>query len=86
MKILTARFVNGQLEMPDGAVREGDTVTLLVPEHAGEEFELSDEEVALLEEAVEQADRGEGITAWTPRTCSVKSCTEYSSSSLPNQG
>jgi len=64
MKILTARFINGRLDMPDGAVREGDTVTLLVPEHEGEEYDLTEEETASLEEAIAEADRGEGIDGW----------------------
>jgi hypothetical protein len=42
MKILTAKFVNGRLDLPEGSVREGDTVTLLVPEQE-EEFSLTPE-------------------------------------------
>ena len=51
MKILTAKFVNGRLDVPDGTIHEGDTVTLLVPETEGT-FEVTAEESARLEEAI----------------------------------
>ncbi len=33
MKMLTAKVIDGQLDLPDGTLEEGVTVTLLVPEH-----------------------------------------------------
>lgn len=32
MKILSARFAEGRLDLPEGSVHEGDVVTSLVPE------------------------------------------------------
>ncbi len=63
MKILTAKFINGHLELPEGAVREGDVVTVLVRD-SKEEFSLTPEERSHLEFAIAQADRGEGIDGW----------------------
>ena len=63
MKVLTARFVDGHLDVPEGSLREGDTVTLLVPEDE-EGFRLSAEEQALLLESIAQADRGEVVDGW----------------------
>jgi len=54
---------NGQLEVPEGSIQKGDTVTLLVSE--GEKgFELSSEERSLLLKAIAQGDRGEVIDGW----------------------
>ena len=63
MRILTAKVVNGRLDVPDGTLHEGDTVTLLVPE-SEEAFDLSAQERAQLEEAMAQMDRGEGTDGW----------------------
>ena len=63
MRILSARFVNGRLDVPDGTLHEGDTVTVLVPEAAGT-FEVTTEERALLEAAIAEMDRGEGVEGW----------------------
>jgi len=63
MKILTAQVVDGRLDVPEGSFREGDTVTLLVPE-AEEGFHLSSDEQALLLESIAQADRGEVVDGW----------------------
>jgi hypothetical protein len=60
MKVLTAKVMEGGLlDVPEGSLQEGETVTLLVPE-AGETFELSREEKAQLLEAIAQADRSAG--------------------------
>lgn len=53
----------GRLDVPEGSFKEGDTVTLLVPE-AEEGFTLSGEERAFLREAMAQADRGEVVDGW----------------------
>jgi len=63
MKMLTAKFVEGRLDLPEGLLQEGETVTLLVPE-AEEGFRLTLDERVLLLEAMAQADRGEVVDGW----------------------
>ncbi|HVF61142.1 MAG TPA: hypothetical protein VNJ70_15150 [Thermoanaerobaculia bacterium] len=63
MKVITAKVVGGKLDVPDGTLEEGATVTLLVPE-AQEGFTLSLEEQALLLESILQADHGEVVNGW----------------------
>ena len=63
MKLLTAKFLDGHLDIPDGCLQEGDVVTLLVPE-AEQGFELTPEERTLLLESIAQADRGEVVDGW----------------------
>lgn len=65
MKMLTARVVDGQLDVPEGTLEEGITVTILVPEHEDDEgFGVTEEQKALLLESLEQARRGEGVDGW----------------------
>lgn len=65
MKVLSAKFVDGRLDVPNGTLHEGDTVTLLVPEREDDEgFTLTEDETVRLREALEEADRGEGIDGW----------------------
>jgi hypothetical protein len=64
MKVLSAKIKNGRLELPECSVREGDVVTVLVPEPDGQSFTLTGEERARLEAAIAQADRGEGVDGW----------------------
>ena len=64
MRVLTARFQSGRLDVPEGALHEGDTVTLLVPEGAGEGFTVTSNERDVLLRAIEQARRGEGVDGW----------------------
>jgi hypothetical protein len=63
MKVLTAKVVGGKLDVPEGTLEEGATITLLVPE-AEEGFTLSPEEQALLLKAIGQAERGEVVDGW----------------------
>jgi len=63
MKILTAKVVNGRLDIPEGCLQEGATVTLLIPDDE-EGFRLSPEEQAFLLESIAQGERGEGIDGW----------------------
>lgn len=63
MKMLTAKVVDGQLDMPEGTLEEGVTVTILVPEDE-EGFDLSEKDRAFLLESLEQARRGEGADGW----------------------
>ena len=63
MKILTAKYINGHLDLPEGCLREGDVVTLLVAEQ-DHEFTLTPAESSRLKAAIAQANRGEGIDGW----------------------
>ena len=63
MRILTAKVVNGRLDVPAGTLQEGDTVTILVPEF-DEAFDLSAQDRAHLEEVMAEMDRGEGTDGW----------------------
>ena len=65
MKMLTAKVVDGQLDVPEGTLEEGITVTILVPENEDTEgFEVTAGERAFLLESLEQARRGEGVDGW----------------------
>jgi hypothetical protein len=63
MKMLSARVVDGHLEVPEGTLEDGLTVTILVPE-LGDSPPLTDEQRQELAQAVAEADRGEGIDGW----------------------
>jgi len=63
MKVLTAKVVAGRLDVPEGILEEGATVTLLIPEDE-EGFRLSPEEQTLLAEAIAQSERGEVVDGW----------------------
>lgn len=64
MKVLTAKVMDdGRLDVPEGSLRKGDMITLLVPE-AEEGFRLSPEEKSFLLESIAQADRGEVVDGW----------------------
>ena len=61
MKVLTATVVDGRLDLPKGALHDGDTVTLLVPDREEKGFHLSDDQQADLRAAIAEADRGETV-------------------------
>ena len=63
MKVLTAKVVDGQLDVPEGALHDGEIVTLLV-QGDEEEFNLSDEQRDFLTESLEQIRRGEWVEGW----------------------
>jgi hypothetical protein len=63
MKVLSARVVNGHLDLPEGTLEEGATVTLLVSEVEGDD-ELTSDQRRELAQALAEADRGEGIDGW----------------------
>ena len=63
MKLRTAKVFDGQLDLPDGVLEEGVTITLLVPEK-DEDFELTEEQQEELAQALAEADRGEGVDGW----------------------
>ena len=58
-----ANVVHGQLDLPEGELEEGATVTILVPDHDGG-FELTPQQQEELRQALAQADRGEGVDGW----------------------
>jgi hypothetical protein len=63
MKILSAKVVGGQLDLPEGELEEGVTVTILVPEPlAG--FDLTAQQQAELRQSLAEADRGLGVDGW----------------------
>jgi hypothetical protein len=64
MKVFTVKVVDGRLDLPDGELPDGVTVTVLVPEEEDAGFELSPEQRAALDESIRQAERGETIDAW----------------------
>ncbi|MBP9144467.1 MAG: hypothetical protein KBF21_21535 [Thermoanaerobaculia bacterium] len=59
MKVLSAEVVDGRLELPEGAAKEGATLMVLVPDGEETGFHLSAEEQARLRISLAQADRGE---------------------------
>ena len=63
MKVLSAKVVNGHLDVPDGTLEDGVTVTLLVPE-AEEDESLTEAQKRELAQALAEADRGEGTDGW----------------------
>ena len=64
MKVLTAKVVEGRLDVPAGALHDGDIVTLLVPETEEEGFHLPPEAQERLQAAIAEAERGEMVDGW----------------------
>jgi hypothetical protein len=64
MQMFTAKVVDGHLDVPEGALRNGSTVIVLVPEGDQVGFTLTDAEKAGLSEGIEQLRRGEGVDGW----------------------
>lgn len=63
MKILSARVVDGRLDIPEGMLEEGSVVTVLVRESA-EALELSENQKQELSAAIAEANRGDGVDGW----------------------
>ena len=63
MKLLSAKVVDGHLDLPEDALEDGVTVTILIPERPGG-FELTDVQRLELAQALAEADRGEGVDGW----------------------
>ena len=59
MEILSGKVVNGRVDFGDVGLPEGATVQAFVLE---DEDEMSPEQLAELEAALDEADRGEGIS------------------------
>lgn len=63
MKMLTAKVVDGRVDIPKDILEEGSIVTVLVQE-PDEAFALSEEQHRELAQAIAEADRGEGVEGW----------------------
>ena len=63
MKLLSAKIVDGHLDVPEGTLPEGVHVTVLVPEDESG-LELTEAQQDELVAAVAEADRGEGSDGW----------------------
>jgi hypothetical protein len=63
MKMLTAKVKDGQLDVPEGLLEEGATVTVLIPE-SEEPFQLTPEQRKVIEESIAQIERGEWVDGW----------------------
>ena len=59
MKVLSAEVVDGRLELPEGAAKEGATLVVLVPDGEEEGFRLTAEEQERLRISIAQADSGD---------------------------
>jgi hypothetical protein len=62
MKVVTGRVVDGKVIPSGGPLVEGTVVTIVVPEST-DAFELSPEAEAALERSIEEADRGDVVSA-----------------------
>jgi len=63
MKVLTTTVVDGRLEVPEGTLHDGETVTVVVhDDEAG--FSLTEEEQAFIAESVAQVRRGDWVDGW----------------------
>lgn len=56
MRVMTARVVDGKIDVADAEIREGATVAVLIPGSSG--FELSDDEQEDLELALLEIQEG----------------------------
>jgi hypothetical protein len=63
VKILTTRVVHGEIDVPAGTLREGETVTVVVHDRE-RSFELSEAERTFLADSLAQVERGEWVDGW----------------------
>ena len=64
MKMLSAKVKKkSQLDLPEDALQEGETVVILVPEQGEEGFHLPEDQRQELLAAIAEAERGETIDA-----------------------
>lgn len=61
MRITKGKVVNGRIEVEDGPLDEGSSVTVLVTEEST--FTLTEPEEAVLLDSIAEADRGELLEA-----------------------
>lgn len=59
MRVLSAEVVDGRLELPEGAAKEGATLVVLVPDGEENGFRLSADEQVRLRISLAQADEGD---------------------------
>lgn len=52
------------MDLPPEALREGETVTVLIPEDNEKGFHLSEEEQKELLEAIAEVERGDVVDGW----------------------
>ena len=64
MRVLTGIVRHGAVEVDVKDLPDGTAVTVLVPEHADETFEVTAEEETRLLEAIRELERGEGEDGW----------------------
>lgn len=64
MKVFTVKVVGGHLQMPAGALPDGATVTVLVPDGEEQGFTLTESERAELAKAIQEADDGKTVDGW----------------------
>lgn len=62
MRVVTGRVENGKIVPLSGDFPEGTVVTIVAPE-ASDTFELSPEQEIALQRSIEEADRGEVVSA-----------------------
>jgi len=62
MLVTTGKVTGGAIEVEEGSLPEGATVTILATED-GEVFELNSSDEAMILAAIAEADRGEVINA-----------------------
>ena len=63
MKLLSAKVIDGHLDLPTGTLEEGSTVTLLVPEDE-QHPQLTKGQLVELSQSLSEAKRGEGVDGW----------------------
>ena len=63
MKVITGTVVDGKIVIEGEALSNGSKVTVLAPDGDEDTFELPPEQEALLLQAINEIERGEGIDA-----------------------
>ncbi len=63
MKVTTGTVVDGKIVVEGEPLEDGSKVTVLTPEGSDDTFELPPKQEAILLQAIEEIERGEGIDA-----------------------
>jgi hypothetical protein len=63
MKVITGTVVDGKIVVEGEPLQDGSKVTVLAPEGDDDTFELPPEQEAILLQAIEEIERGEGMDA-----------------------
>jgi hypothetical protein len=64
MTVLSSQVGDGRLDVLEGTLRDGDRVTLLVPESEETGFSLSEDQQAKIRAAIVEADEGRSVDGW----------------------